>query len=360
MTHHSPAPPEPRLLADCPIEVVSARVLFRTSAVRHRNFGSFARLDDGRVLLAFREGTGPLRRNDGAIMLSHSDDGGASWSEPLPLYAHPGWDCLLMGGLARLPGDHLRLILGRVKLDFGLGGPEPLSDWYVFAIDSRDGGRTWSEPGPEIRLFPCWTELYGTSNPHPLADGRFLWAGMGTLGRDTGWQAGVSFTGPEGDDFSPPVIIAAGPDRDYGDLDVVRVADGRFLAVIREFVTRESVSAHSADEGKTWSPISPTGFKGANIKLHRLRSGTIFCLYRDEDPARPGVSCSLSDDGGETWRFAGQLYAAGSDTTDVPGCPCGYPDVVSLGGDRLLCVLHSYPDAEGHVDLHLLHLRDRS
>jgi hypothetical protein len=265
-----------------------------------------------------------------------------------------------MGGLARLSDDLIRLIVGRIKLDFALGGLEPISDWYVCALESRDGGRTWSDPGPEIRLFPCWTELYGTSNPHPLPDGRYLWACMGTLGRDTGWRAGVTFTGPRGDDFAPPTIIAAAPDRDFADLDVVRLADGRFFAVIREFVTKESVSSHSRDGGRTWSPIRPTGFKGANIKLHRLRSGALLCVYRDEDPARPGVSCSVSDDSGETWRFVGQLYVAGADTTDTPGSPCGYPDIVSVGDDRLLCVLHTYPDADGHVDLHLLRLVDRS
>jgi hypothetical protein len=352
--------PNHRLLADSPIEVVAARTLFRTTAVRQHNVGSLVRLATGCILLAFRAGTGPVRRNDGVVMVTHSDDDGETWADPAPLYAQPGWDCLSMGGLARLSDDLIRLIVGRIKLDFALGGPEPISDWYVCALDSRDGGRTWSEPGPEIRLFPCWTELYGTSNPHLLPDGRFLWACMGTLGRDTGWQAGVAFTGPRGDDFSPPTIFAAAPNRDFADLDVVRLADGHFLAVVREFVTKDSVSAHSHDDGRTWSPIRPTGFKAANIKLQRLRSGALLCVYRDEDPARPGVSCSVSDDGGETWRFCGQLYVAGADTTDAPGSPCGYPDIVSLDHDRLLCTLHTYPDPDGHVDLHLFQLADRS
>lgn len=352
--------PNHRLLAGSPIEVVGSRTLFRGPAISQRNMGSLARLDDGQLLLAFRQGTGPVRRNDGVVVLSRSDDDGETWSQPVPLYAQPGWDCLPMGGLARLGDDPIRLVVGRIKLDFALGGPEPVADWYVCSLASRDGGRTWSEPGPEIRLFPCWTELYGASNPHPLADGRYLWACMGTLGRDTGWRAGVTFTGPGGDDFAPPTIIAAASDRDFADLDVVRLADGRFLAVIREFVTGESVFAHSRDEGRTWRPICPTGFKGANIKLHRLRSGTILCAYREGDAARPGVGCSVSDDGGETWRYIGRLYDAGADRTDVPGSPCGYPDLVSLGDGRLLCVLHTYPDVDGRVDLHLLRLEDRS
>ena len=141
---------------------------------------------------------------------------------------------------------------------------------------------------------------------------------------------------------------------------MVRLADGRFLAVIREFVTRQSVYAHSADEGRTWSGTRPTGFKGANIKLLRLRSGGILCAYRDEDPAQRGVSCSVSDDGGATWRFAGQLYEAGDDATNQPGSPCGYPDMVYVGEDKIVCVLHTYPDTAGRVDLHLLQLRDRT
>jgi hypothetical protein len=40
--------------------------------------------------------------------------------------------------------------------------------------------------------------------------------------------------------FTPPVIIAAAPDRNFSDLDLIRLADGRFLAVIREHVTRQS------------------------------------------------------------------------------------------------------------------------
>ena len=141
-------------------------------------------------------GTGPASANDAAVMLSHSDDDGATWDEPFPIFANPGWQSLPMGGLAQIDGDRLRLIVGRIKSDPTLPGDEPITDWFTGAIDSTDGGRTWSDLGPEIRLFPTWTEPYGASNPHRLADGRLLWAIIGTLGRDVGWQNGVSVTGP--------------------------------------------------------------------------------------------------------------------------------------------------------------------
>ncbi|MEZ4497321.1 MAG: hypothetical protein R2845_11190 [Thermomicrobiales bacterium] len=94
-------------------------------------------------------------------------------------------------------------------------------------------------PGPDSGLKSIcsgWTELYGASNPHPVSGGH-LFALMGTLGRDTGWHAGVSFSPDCGDSFAPPVIIAQADDRDYSDIDVIRLADGRFLAVIREHLT---------------------------------------------------------------------------------------------------------------------------
>jgi hypothetical protein len=293
-------------------------------------------------------------------MLTSSEDDGQTWADPMPLYAYPGRDGLLMGGLTRFADDHIQLILGRINVDLSLGGPEPVTDWAIFATTSCDGGRTWSEPGPEIRLFPHWSELYGASNPHPLSDGRFMWACIGTLGRDVDWQAGVTFTDASGTAFTPPIIIAAAPDRNFADMDIVRLPDGSLLAVAREMNLLECVSSISTDEGQTWTPIQLTGFKGANIKLHRLRSGAVLCAYRDEDPAQSGVSCSVSDDGGETWRFIGQLYVADPAHSHVPGSPCGYPDFVALDEDRLLGVLNTYPDADGQVDLYLLRLIDRS
>ena len=141
-------------------------------------------------------------------MVSHSDDDGETWSDPTAVYAYPGWFSLAMGGLARISDDNMKLMLGRIHIDLSLGGTEPMNGWWVASSTTRDGGDKWSEPSPEIRLFPEWTELYGASNPHPLADGRLLWAVMGTMGRDIGWHGGVSVSDAAGERFEPPTIIA--------------------------------------------------------------------------------------------------------------------------------------------------------
>jgi hypothetical protein len=354
------ADPSPRLIEDGPLELIGARTLFSDSPIRRRSAASLIRLEgSGRLLMVFSQTHGPELRNDAAIMLTHSDDDGGSWADPVPIYAYPGWFCLALGGLARLSDDHIKIMLGRIFIDSSLGGTEPMTGFYMASTTSRDGGETWSEPGPEIRLFPHWTEMYGASNPHRLADGRLLWAAMGTRGRDEGWHAGVTISDAEGDGFDPPVIIARGEGRDYSDIDVARLDDGRFLAVVREHQTRQSVLSHSADDGLTWSQITPTPFMGSNIKLFPLRSGAVACAYRDEDPARRGVSLSITEDGGATWRTLGQLYSAGADALHEPGSVCGYPDMVSLGHDEIGVVLNTYPGRDG-TELHYLRLRDRT
>jgi hypothetical protein len=345
-----------RLLPDAPVQVDRERALFTGGKPRRRSCPSLVRLPSGRLLLAYAQTRGPELANDAAVMLAASDDDGETWSEPDPIYATPGWFSMPMGGFAPIADDRLLFLIGRIQVDPSLPGTEPITGWYQGSIASADGGATWSEPSADIRLFPHWTELYGQSNPHHLSDGRLLWACMGTLGRDVGWHSGVSVSDPSGTAFEPPVIIAQAPDRDYSDIDLVRLPDGRFLAVVREHLTLQSVQAWSSDEGRTWSTPRPTPFLGSNLKLFRLPSGVVLCAYRDEDKARRGVSLSWTADGGETWRFGGQLYAAGDAAQHAPGSVCGYPDIVALGGDRLLAVLHTYGSAQG-IELRCLDLR---
>lgn len=350
--------PNVRLETNAPLEVIDAKVLFPSSKVRQNSAGSLVRLVNGRLILAFLQADNPTLRNDGVVMLSFSDDNGTSWEKPKAVYSNSGWRCLPMGGLVKFSDHLIRLIVGGVKVDKSLGGDEPFSHLYTTHIESRDKGQSWSEPGPNISIFPCWTEMYGASNPHVLSDGRYMLAGMGTVGRDDQWHAGVTFTESTTFRLTPPIIIAQSRDRNYSDIDVVRLPDDRFLAVIREHITRQSFSAYSSDEGRTWTEVRPTGFKGANIKLFKLRSGDIICSYRDEDPNRRGISCSVSQDSGETWNLIGQLYVAAPNVVHTPMGLCGYPDMISIGSDEIACVLHTYHDADASVDLHFLRLKD--
>jgi len=278
--------PAPALLPDAPLEVLDAQMLFAGPPVRRRSAPSVARLESsGRLLLVFTQVAGPRRASEGALMLTTSDDGGGTWAEAAPLYAYPGWFCMSIGGLARIADDLVRLFLGRIQFDFSLAGTEPMTGWHVSSTFTTDGGSSWASPGPEIRLFPTWTELYGASNPHRLSDGSLLWAVSGTLDRDVRWQSGVCWSDPRGEHIGEPTLIAAASDRDYSDTDLVRLDDGRFLAVVREHKTLQSVQAWSADEGRTWSRLEPTPFMASNPKLFRVRSGAVVCVPSSWPPS---------------------------------------------------------------------------
>jgi hypothetical protein len=260
----------------------------------------------------------------------------------------------------RFADNHIVLGMGRMQMDQSLPGEEPCTAWYMTTTVSKDRALSWSKPGPEIRLFPEWTELYGASNPHQITNGEFMLAVIGTQARDTGWQAGVTFTADGGETFSPPIIVAKVDGLGFGDMDLVRLPDERFLAVARVFGGHSSVLSYSGDEGQTWTPVQSTNFCGANIKLTLLNSGAILCSYRDEGEERAGVSCSLSEDAGKSWRFVGQLSTSPTTVSRIPGSQCGYPDIVQMGPDTMGCVLHPYPNNEGRIHLHWLELRDRT
>jgi BNR repeat protein len=352
--------PVPNLLPNSPLELIDAQTLFASGGRVRRHFGGLHTLPSGRMLLTFMFGTMP-RTNDGGAMISRSDDHGRTWSEPMPLYAVPGWDCFPNGGACQITSDRARLYIGQYRFAPSLGGKQPFdSDWHTRFIDSTDDGAHWTEPSDDLRIFPGWTEFYGASNPIPLPDGRLLWAVQGTQDRDRDWRVGVSFSDSQGANFTDPLIYASDPSLAYSDADIVRLADGRLLTVLREHMLGGTFYCHSSDDGQTWTDLRPTGFIGANFKLHLLRSGSVLCLYRDEDPERYGVSLGVSHDEGETWEWTGSLYAAYHSTRHIPGYFCGCPDLVESADGNLAAVLHSYEDDDGEMCLHLLRLRDVS
>lgn len=354
-------PGDPDISHNAPIAVRDSRKLLATDEPHIHHMASLARLPTGRLVLSFSRVPGARRLNNGVLMVARSDDNGATWITPEALYANAGWDSLNMGGLMAFGGERLLLALGRLQIDPGLSGDEPCTGWHMATRASTDGGETWSPVGPELRLFPGWTELYGASNPHRLADGRHMLAVIGTTGRDVGWRAGVTFTDDLGATLSPPVIVAEHPRLGFGDMDIVRLAEGRFLAVARVFGGHPSVFAHSDDEGQSWSEPRPTDFAGANIKLHRLRSGAVLCAYRDERGNRSGVACSVSEDAGESWQRLGWLAAPSpGPPPKADGVRCGYPDIAAIGGRDLVCVLHPTAEATGCVDLRWLRLDDQT
>ena len=158
-----------------------------------------------------------------------------------------------MGGLATWVPERVRLTVGRIKADSTLPGDEPITGLVHGCLDSRDGGRTWSELSQESACFRRGRSLTARATPPPV--GRTPPVGdIGTVGRDVGMAERRLL-----DRRRRRRDLAGHHDRgrgrsNFADTDLVRLPDGRFLAVIREMVTRRSQQAWSADEGQRGAP----------------------------------------------------------------------------------------------------------
>ena len=109
-------------------------------------------LPGGRILLAIRE-----NRNR-TIFTTHSDDGGASWSEPAPT------------GIDGYPPHLLQLADGRVLCTYGFRKPP----FQIRAVLSRDGGATWDTANPVIIRSGLPNKDLGYPCTVPIGDGHLL------------------------------------------------------------------------------------------------------------------------------------------------------------------------------------------
>ena len=82
-------------------------------------------------------------------------------------------------------------------------------------------------------------------------------------------------------------------------------------------------------------------------------------LFRFPEPGNP-INAMRSDDGGETWEWAGSLYYQPHSIRHIPGYFCGCPDLAVAADGTLVAILHSYEDDDGEMCLQVLRLREVS
>ena len=136
---------------------------------------------------------------------------------------------------------------------------------------------------------------------------------------------------------------------------MLRLADGRLLAMIRANTALRLYQSISTDEGCSWTALQATALPGQCPCLFTLASGALLCAYRDMQEGQPGLGCAVSDDLGETWRPLGALYAGANRD-------CAYPSIVRLADGRLFCAYYTAPEPAftGPCDIRGLTLRDRT
>jgi hypothetical protein len=106
--------------------------------------------------------------------------------------------------------------------------------------------------------------------------------------------------------------------------DVVPLKDGKLLAALRS----SKVDMHyaiSEDQGKTWGPVRPFGFKGHCPYFLRHSSGVILLAHR-----LPATSLHWTNDDGKTWQGPVRIDS-------VRGA---YASMVELPDGQVYCVYY--------------------
>ena len=317
---------------------------------------------NGDLLAAYMESADHHLTNSAVVTLSRSTDVGVTWPEKMTIAAEPGRHCYTNHGMTRLSDGTLLLEIIRGKMVSAAEDRDKIQSRGAF-IRSIDNGHTWEEYGEPLD-YPFWdSEGRGFSYGKvlELSNGRLMTPVYGVpKGADHAKLrvAAMAFSADGGHSWPEFSVIYEDRKGDINpsETDIIRLSDGRYLAMIRANAAHRLYHSHSDDEGTTWSPIEPTELPGQCPALLTLADGRILCAYRDMRRGECGMSCASSDDLGATWTALGHLYRGGN--TD-----CAYPSMVHLPGGHVYCVNYtaSYPEpSTGVCEIRGLLIQDKT
>lgn len=180
-------------------------------------------------------------------------------------------------------------------------GPSP-STWWGMVITSTDGGRTWSKPRrlPDGILGPI------KNKPVLLKDGGWLSASSTEGNPDgQGWLVHFELSRDQGVTWEKIGPVKKGPGFDAIQPSILFHKDGKLQALCR---SRQGVVVQtwSADNGKTWSPLTATELPNPNSGTDAvtLADGRQLMVYnptahRTDEPKgdRFPLAVAISDDG---------------------------------------------------------------
>ena len=282
-------------------------------------FPSICALPGGRWLAGFRASPKKSDARPQKVMLTWSDDEGATWSRPIEPFAAPS-----IGGKpgdfraahpTSLGGKRVLAVLCWVDasnptLPFFNAETEGLLDTRIFLSVSEDAGLTWCKPwqvdtrpyadptpitGPvKILRNGEWAVQFETNKPYYDMS---VWHHSSVLmfSRDRGktWPEHVKVTcDPEARFF-------------YWDQRPGVLRDGTVLDVFWTFdrVRAEYLHIHacaSKDNGRRWSELWDTGIPGQPGPPVQLADGRIAMPYMDRTTV-PILKMRTSADGGRSW-----------------------------------------------------------
>ncbi len=280
------------------------------------------RLANGALLLpvnavTWNEGDGVAGRQI-VLRLLRSDDGGATWTNDVPVAIDFAWPAVY-GQILELGDELLWPVWGR---------QDAAERWRSALLSSTDGGLTWSLKAtigydPDARLVGDYVESGNT---------------------DRG----------DADEIFDPEFRPHDPTDGFTETSVCALGDGRLFAILRQQGvggdrTLAMFRSRSNDGGSSWSPYEPAGFSGMSPALHRLPDDSLLLATRRHVPvgsdAAPGVEVRIGPADGTSWSDV-TLLEDPYGTVLTSEYQCGYPAIVPQdGGVRVF--FYSYRPDEG-------------
>jgi hypothetical protein len=270
-----------------------------------------------------------------------SDDGGRTWSAPVPAALPQGFGA----SFVRQDGTWV-CVHSRDQVPV---------DQAIYAVESADEGRTWSQVRP-LQVTGAWPSgfslpAYPSGRPLRLRDNSLLVPVYCTV--DSVTTNFVFRSTDDGRTWEPPVRCDANnpqrPDQtqwfspaNFSEIGLAEVGDGEVLGYGRPGPWPFMWEVHSQDGGRTWQPAAGGRFPGYCITLTATRSGALIAIHRF-----PYLSANVSYDGGRNWDAGTILdYAAWANH-----------QAVEVEPDVVLVVYMGHIVEKGQPDTRALRLR---
>ncbi len=319
--------------------LASDHVVIAKDDTKHLAFPGIERLENGELVVVYRESTRHMIQDIGKISLSRSRDRGRTWQPRVTAVDRPGLDDR-DPSLLRMPDDRLLLF----SMDY--------------SCISKDGGRTWSAPVD--------TPVFGPHGAVLDEDGHIVYGGLRrviqtnftmigrqqvTLMANSAWRShdlGRSWirTG-----LATYTIYKPGPyDYIWYDEPFMSVIPNRaWIMASRVDMDGFARITRSTDHGKTWGEIKKTKVWGYPQHLLPLRDGRLLMTYGYR--RHPfGIRACLSDDHGVTWGLENEIVirmdggAPAGTKSRVGDWDLGYPVSIQLPDGRIFTVYYFNKD----------------
>lgn len=318
---------------------------------RHVHPADLIKLQNGELLILFREGTEHISI-DGDVVMLRSKDGGKTWSERQAIAEIKDVDEREGCGIQLHNGKIVVGIFYNNLYDTNgvYGGSGRLKDHKyslgAYVITSKDNGHTWSEPNYiETKGMPFRNLEGPTDAPIEMPDGSIV---MGVIGyapnSDAKNHAAVMLRSTdEGKSWKYISTIANDPGGKLGGFvepGIVRTKTGRIIAGLRNHGPDRAIyMTYSDDDGKNWMPPQKTAMIGHPVDLIQLSDGRVMATYGirpDQHTTPGGIRACFSNDNGATWDIATEVPLR----SDFLNWDIGYPESMEMPDGKVLTVYY--------------------